>query len=91
MTVDTFIPNDTKILDDGKDVYMSHGGFLSYDNKLIFLSYEQWFNLVTRQSISLSEYNDSSCAIYFSGKINIITGPNFSGKSIYIKQVCYVF
>ena len=41
MTVDTFIPNDTKILDDGKDAHMSNGGFLSYDNKLIFLSYEQ--------------------------------------------------
>ncbi|CAO2833577.1 unnamed protein product [Amaranthus hypochondriacus] len=40
MTVDTFIPNDTKILDDGK--------------------------------------------------INIITGPNFSGKSIYIKQVALI-
>ncbi|XVE50681.1 hypothetical protein DITRI_Ditri01bG0182800 [Diplodiscus trichospermus] len=37
MTVDTFIPNDTKILDEGR--------------------------------------------------INIITGPNYSGKSIYIKQV----
>lgn len=25
--------------------------------------------------------------IYFPGRINIITGPNYSGKSIYIKQV----
>uniref|UniRef100_A0A7C9EMN9 DNA mismatch repair protein MSH5 n=1 Tax=Opuntia streptacantha TaxID=393608 RepID=A0A7C9EMN9_OPUST len=40
MTVDTFIPNDTKILDDGR--------------------------------------------------INIITGPNYSGKSIYIKQVALI-
>ncbi|MED6216164.1 MutS protein msh5 [Stylosanthes scabra] len=40
MTVDTFIPNDTKILRDGR--------------------------------------------------INIITGPNFSGKSIYIKQVALI-
>ncbi|XP_056697759.1 DNA mismatch repair protein MSH5 isoform X2 [Spinacia oleracea] len=40
MTVDTFIPNDTKILDEGK--------------------------------------------------INIITGPNYSGKSIYIKQVALI-
>ncbi|XP_027368588.1 DNA mismatch repair protein MSH5 [Abrus precatorius] len=40
MTVDTFIPNDTKILHDGR--------------------------------------------------INIITGPNFSGKSIYIKQVALI-
>nr|KYP73420.1 MutS protein isogeny 5 [Cajanus cajan] len=40
MTVDTFIPNDTKILHDGR--------------------------------------------------INIITGPNFSGKSIYIKQVATI-
>ncbi|RDX94352.1 DNA mismatch repair protein MSH5, partial [Mucuna pruriens] len=40
MTVDTFIPNDTKILHDGR--------------------------------------------------INIITGPNFSGKSIYIKQVAII-
>ncbi|KAJ7960788.1 DNA mismatch repair protein MSH5 [Quillaja saponaria] len=40
MTVDTFIPNDTMILDDGR--------------------------------------------------INIITGPNFSGKSIYIKQVALI-
>ncbi|KAL0399208.1 UNVERIFIED_CONTAM: DNA mismatch repair protein MSH5 [Sesamum radiatum] len=40
MTVDTFIPNDTKILDEGR--------------------------------------------------INIITGPNFSGKSIYIKQVALI-
>uniref|UniRef100_A0A7N2M9B0 DNA mismatch repair protein MSH5 n=1 Tax=Quercus lobata TaxID=97700 RepID=A0A7N2M9B0_QUELO len=40
MTVDTFIPNDTKILDDGR--------------------------------------------------IHIITGPNYSGKSIYIKQVALI-
>ncbi|KAH1092766.1 hypothetical protein GLYMA_14G022400v4 [Glycine max] len=40
MTVDTFIPNDTKILHDGR--------------------------------------------------INIITGPNFSGKSIYLKQVAII-
>ncbi|GMP52403.1 hypothetical protein CsSME_00018227 [Camellia sinensis var. sinensis] len=40
MTVDTFIPNDTKIQDDGR--------------------------------------------------INIITGPNYSGKSIYIKQVALI-
>eukprot|EP00261_Vitis_vinifera_P031776 XP_019073019.1 PREDICTED: DNA mismatch repair protein MSH5 isoform X5 [Vitis vinifera] len=40
MTVDTFIPNDTKILDDGR--------------------------------------------------INIITGPNYSGKSVYIKQVALI-
>ncbi|XP_021758950.1 DNA mismatch repair protein MSH5 isoform X2 [Chenopodium quinoa] len=40
MTVDTFIPNDTNILDEGK--------------------------------------------------INIITGPNYSGKSIYIKQVALI-
>lgn len=40
MTVDTFIPNSTKILDDGR--------------------------------------------------INIITGPNYSGKSIYIKQVALI-
>ncbi|KAM7498900.1 hypothetical protein LguiA_023314 [Lonicera macranthoides] len=40
MTVDTFIPNDTKILDEGR--------------------------------------------------INIITGPNYSGKSIYIKQVALI-
>ncbi|KAK9269036.1 hypothetical protein L1049_000804 [Liquidambar formosana] len=40
MTVDTFIPNDTKILD--------------------------------------------------AGRINIITGPNYSGKSIYIKQVALI-
>ncbi|XP_065044950.1 DNA mismatch repair protein MSH5-like isoform X1 [Musa acuminata AAA Group] len=40
MTVDTFVPNDTKILDDGR--------------------------------------------------INIITGPNYSGKSIYVKQVALV-
>ncbi|KAK7372012.1 hypothetical protein VNO80_05380 [Phaseolus coccineus] len=40
MTVDTFIPNDTKILHDGR--------------------------------------------------INIITGPNFSGKSIYIKQIAII-
>ncbi|KAH9617835.1 hypothetical protein KSS87_000841 [Heliosperma pusillum] len=40
MTVDTFIPNDTKILDNGR--------------------------------------------------INIITGPNYSGKSIYIKQVALI-
>ncbi|XP_054819535.1 DNA mismatch repair protein MSH5-like isoform X3 [Prosopis cineraria] len=40
MTVDTFIPNDTKVLQDGR--------------------------------------------------INIITGPNFSGKSIYIKQVALI-
>ncbi|KAL9226114.1 hypothetical protein vseg_001964 [Gypsophila vaccaria] len=40
MTVDTFIPNDTKILDDGR--------------------------------------------------INIITGPNYSGKSIYVKQVALI-
>ncbi|XP_063944989.1 DNA mismatch repair protein MSH5 isoform X3 [Daucus carota subsp. sativus] len=40
MTVDTFIPNDTKILDQGR--------------------------------------------------INIITGPNYSGKSIYIKQVALI-
>ncbi|KMS96257.1 hypothetical protein BVRB_000640 [Beta vulgaris subsp. vulgaris] len=40
MTVDTFIPNDTKILDEGK--------------------------------------------------ISIITGPNYSGKSIYIKQVALI-
>ncbi|XP_042519360.1 DNA mismatch repair protein MSH5 isoform X3 [Macadamia integrifolia] len=40
MTVDTFIPNDTKILDDGR--------------------------------------------------VNIITGPNYSGKSIYIKQVALI-
>ncbi|KAK7276856.1 hypothetical protein RIF29_18002 [Crotalaria pallida] len=40
MTVDTFIPNDTKILHDGR--------------------------------------------------INVITGPNFSGKSIYIKQVALI-
>ncbi|KAJ4725114.1 DNA mismatch repair protein MSH5 [Melia azedarach] len=40
MTVDTFIPNDTKIYDDGR--------------------------------------------------INIITGPNYSGKSIYIKQVALI-
>ncbi|GMP52410.1 hypothetical protein CsSME_00018233 [Camellia sinensis var. sinensis] len=40
MTVDTFIPNDTKIHDDGR--------------------------------------------------INIITGPNYSGKSIYIKQVALI-
>lgn len=40
MTVDTFIPNDTKILNDGR--------------------------------------------------INIITGPNYSGKSIYIKQVALI-
>ncbi|KAH1063194.1 hypothetical protein J1N35_028181 [Gossypium stocksii] len=40
MTVDTFIPNDTKILDEGK--------------------------------------------------IHIITGPNYSGKSIYIKQVALI-
>ncbi|CAL9122662.1 unnamed protein product [Musa textilis] len=40
MTVDTFVPNDTKILNDGR--------------------------------------------------INIITGPNYSGKSIYVKQVALV-
>ncbi|OIW16357.1 hypothetical protein TanjilG_19073 [Lupinus angustifolius] len=40
MTVDTFIPNDTKILQDGR--------------------------------------------------INVITGPNFSGKSIYLKQVALI-
>ncbi|XP_050216357.1 DNA mismatch repair protein MSH5 isoform X2 [Mercurialis annua] len=40
MTVDSFIPNDTKILDDGR--------------------------------------------------VNIITGPNYSGKSIYIKQVALI-
>ncbi|XP_039140049.1 DNA mismatch repair protein MSH5 isoform X1 [Dioscorea cayenensis subsp. rotundata] len=40
MTVDTFVPNDTKILNDGR--------------------------------------------------INIITGPNFSGKSIYVKQVALI-
>ncbi|GAV72902.1 MutS_V domain-containing protein/MutS_III domain-containing protein, partial [Cephalotus follicularis] len=40
MTVDTFIPNDTKIVDDGR--------------------------------------------------INIITGPNYSGKSIYVKQVALI-
>lgn len=40
MTVDTFIPNDTKIVDDGK--------------------------------------------------IHIITGPNYSGKSIYIKQIALI-
>ncbi|XP_043810856.1 DNA mismatch repair protein MSH5 isoform X5 [Manihot esculenta] len=45
MTVDTFIPNDTKILDDG-------------------------------------------CVA--SGRINIISGPNYSGKSIYIKQVALI-
>nr|GMC80404.1 DNA mismatch repair protein MSH5 isoform X1 [Ipomoea batatas] len=43
MTVDTFIPNDTKILDEE-----------------------------------------------FSGKVNIITGPNYSGKSIYVKQVALI-
>ncbi|RAL48978.1 hypothetical protein DM860_001298 [Cuscuta australis] len=40
MTVDTFIPNDTKILDEGR--------------------------------------------------VNIITGPNYSGKSIYVKQVALI-
>lgn len=25
--------------------------------------------------------------VEFSGKVNIITGPNYSGKSIYVKQV----
>lgn len=40
MTVDTFIPNDTKIFNDGR--------------------------------------------------INIITGPNYSGKSIYVKQVALI-
>nr|XP_034584839.1 DNA mismatch repair protein MSH5 isoform X3 [Setaria viridis] len=45
MTVDTFVPNDTKIRD----------------------------------------------AVFFClGRINIITGPNYSGKSIYIKQVALI-
>ncbi|GJN14839.1 hypothetical protein PR202_gb01704 [Eleusine coracana subsp. coracana] len=47
MTVDTFVPNDTKI-------------------------------------------HDADVQLFFSGRINIITGPNYSGKSIYIKQVALV-
>jgi DNA mismatch repair ATPase MutS len=29
----------------------------------------------------------SDVCFFFIGRINIITGPNYSGKSIYIKQV----
>ncbi|KAF9672573.1 hypothetical protein SADUNF_Sadunf11G0056200 [Salix dunnii] len=56
MTVDTFIPNDTKIHHDGK------------------------FTLI----MTLMSTKAIPCQII------IITGPNYSGKSIYIKQVALI-
>lgn len=72
MTVDTFIPNDTKILDDGKGKIYS---IIAHQMNVCFLAFFLW--------------KFQFCIV--SGRIHIITGPNYSGKSIYIKQVSQYF
>lgn len=66
MTVDTFVPNDTKIFNNGNwsvNLYLSNS----------------WKKILSR-----------SLKWVFPGRINIITGPNYSGKSIYVKQVNFL-
>ena len=70
MTVDTYVPNDTRIFHDG--------------NRFVLSRKMKYILVPNRGSIHIED-----AVSVFSGRISIITGPNYSGKSIYIKQVIF--
>ncbi|KAF8009141.1 hypothetical protein BT93_J0203 [Corymbia citriodora subsp. variegata] len=42
------------------------------------------------QEMTVDTFIPNDTKIFFDGRINIITGPNYSGKSIYVKQVALI-
>ncbi|XP_078437455.1 MUTS-homolog 5 [Wolffia australiana] len=42
------------------------------------------------QEMAVDTFVPNDTRIFFEGRVNIITGPNYSGKSIYVKQIALV-
>ena len=72
-------------------VYIKGGRYANCVYICILITSKCFFNRHPLQELCVGPFvpNDA-CLDLEHGKIKILTGPNASGKSVYLKQVCYV-